>query len=306
MATVIDSYSESNQDSFAPLHSTSNHGFGQCFTGDGQKIVDTRWYLRKHTLPTGNAVAKIWTMTGTFGVNGNIGSLLATSDNLDVSTLPTSFALATFTFSGANQYVTTAGTKYVVTIQYSGGNSSNYIEMGYDGSSATHPGTWTFTSDDVTWSPTDAGIDLCFYVDGVPAVVDVTVNLTGVGASPAIGTGTVTIGSAAVTPPEPVLVAGGRKLYWLEDETEYLTGVAASPAVGEVTAVGMETLDKVAGRFPFPKAPLPRPVPRRVAPKPQVTVYMAGVNPMPRVGSVVVKAFYEDIDEETIMLIDQL
>jgi hypothetical protein len=56
--------------------------------------------------------------------------------------------------------------------------------------------TWTFTNDDVTWTPLTAGISICFYVDGIP--VDVTVDLTGVAASPVIGTGTVNIAAGVI------------------------------------------------------------------------------------------------------------
>src|SRR5262245_31435690 len=145
-AVVIDSYSESNSDSPQVVANDTGDGaggFGQCFTGTGAKITAARFYLQKHTGPTGNAVAKIWSMTGTFGVDCNVGSLLATSDNLDVSTLG-AFALKTLTSSGANQYTTTNGTHYVVTFEYGSGTSGNYVEIGMDSTSAGHAGTWVY------------------------------------------------------------------------------------------------------------------------------------------------------------------
>ena len=56
----------------------------------------------------------------------------------DVSTLTTARQWITFNFS--SPYTTVNGTHYVISIEYSGGNSSNYVKAGFDNSSPTHPG----------------------------------------------------------------------------------------------------------------------------------------------------------------------
>lgn len=171
MSDIIDSYSESNADTpFTVCGSPTGatRAFGQTFTGNGEQIVSARFYIGGHANPTGNAFAKIWTMTGTFGTNGNAGTLLATSDATDVSTFGAA-ALRTFMFSGANQYTTVNATKYVVTCEYDGGSTSTFnIEVHYD-STGTHPGNFVFQNVGDVYTGLDAGIDTCFYVDGVAA-----------------------------------------------------------------------------------------------------------------------------------------
>ena len=181
MPSVIDSYDAANQDFEATLYSDAvtggpAGGYGQCFTGNGYKIVDARFYLKRQSLPPGNITAKLWEMTGTFGVNGLPGALLATSDSVAaLSVVPGTFGQTLFPFSGVNQYVTVNGTHYVITLEYTVGDGSNYIIVGMDSTTATHPGTWVFHSAETggAWNSVDAGFDLIFYVDGDPVVVPV-------------------------------------------------------------------------------------------------------------------------------------
>jgi hypothetical protein len=60
------------------------------------------------------------------------------------------------------------------------------------------------------------------------------------------------------------------------------------------------TLEQLEKMYPFPKRVEERPLPvaRKKAPKPSAFVYMAGVHPVPKIGRMTVKAFYEDSDEE--------
>jgi hypothetical protein len=111
----------------------------------------------------GNAVAKLYAITGTFGTNAKpTGTALAVSDNFDVSTLTSSLALITFQFSGANRYSMVSGTNYCLTIEYGGGNASNFIRAGLDSNSPTHAGNIS-TLLSGTWSGFSAS-DLIFYV----------------------------------------------------------------------------------------------------------------------------------------------
>ena len=117
MATIVDSYSETNKSQVNGFGSPTFQGYGQSFTGDGGTLNSSKFYLEKRELPTGNIVSKVYAHSGTFGTSSvPTGSALATSDNVDVSTLGL-LALVTFTFSGANKITLTNGTKYVVTVE---------------------------------------------------------------------------------------------------------------------------------------------------------------------------------------------
>lgn len=162
-ATTTDSYSETNQDSTVQLYSGATVGVGQSITGDGNKLTSIWFYLRKVGSPTGNAVAKLYTHSGTFGTSSvPTTPLLATSKNVDVSGLGTSYALVKFELDDSEFYTLANGTKYVVTLEYSGGDSSNRVEAGYDASSPGHGGNKS-TYNGSTWTA-QSGDDLCFYV----------------------------------------------------------------------------------------------------------------------------------------------
>lgn len=160
MATIVDSYSESNQD--AGYSTYFKDGLAQSFAGDGGILNCVKWYLYKQNSPTGNAVANIYAMSGTYGSNDNIptGSTLATSDNFDVSTLTGSYQLITFNFNGVNKITLTNGTKYVLTIEYPN-NAINYIVAGFDNSTPVHGGNLS-TLQSGTW--TAGSKDFVFYV----------------------------------------------------------------------------------------------------------------------------------------------
>lgn len=165
MTQIIDSYSESNQSSGVPLYSGSWTSFGQSFTGAGGALASAVFYFRKFGSPTGNIIAKVYSHSGTFGTSSVPNALLATSDNVDVSTLSPSptYGLKAFTFSGAEQITLVAGTKYCTVVEYTGGDGSNYPVVGYDGSSPTHAGNSAFYPQVGAWLA-DASIDACFYV----------------------------------------------------------------------------------------------------------------------------------------------
>lgn len=161
MATIVDSYSEANQDTSVTGNSDVPAN-GQSFTGDGGTLNTVNFYVKKGGSPTGNATAIIYAHTGTFGTSSvPTGSALATSGVFDVSTLTTSFQLITFTFTGGEKITLTNGTKYVVVLDYGGGDIGNFLNIGADGSSPSHAGNWSFFTS--SWSA-DATKDLCFYV----------------------------------------------------------------------------------------------------------------------------------------------
>jgi hypothetical protein len=157
---VVDSYSETNASNSTWLYSGSTTKVGQSFTVSSDVILTSaQFYLKKSGSPTGNAVAKLYAHSGTYGTSSkDTGSALATSDNFDVSTLTTSNQLISFTFSGANQYSMTAG-YYCITLEYSGGDVSNKVVFNFDSTSPTHSGNF------FTTVPQDVN-DCCFYVNG--------------------------------------------------------------------------------------------------------------------------------------------
>lgn len=170
-ATIDDSYSETNKDSEISQYPTSGGAFfGQSFTNTTASTLDScKFYCRKVGSPTGNAKAKLYAHTGTYGTNGlPTGAVLATSDNFDVSTLTGSSALITLNFSSANRVSMSTSTHYFIILDCSGitGDISNRILTSYDSTSPSHGGNWAESSDGSSWSG-DNSVDVCFYVYSV-------------------------------------------------------------------------------------------------------------------------------------------
>jgi hypothetical protein len=172
-ATTTDSWTTQDS-SLTPIYGGGTYeGGAQSITGDGNKLTSVTLKLRKVGSPTGNAVVKLYTHSGTFGTSSvPTTPLLATSKNFDVSTLTTSLADYKIEFDDSEFFTLVNTTKYVIAIEYSGGGGSDYIELGYDaagahgGNMATYNGTiWTAVAAD----------DLYFYVR---TNADVTVGVT--------------------------------------------------------------------------------------------------------------------------------
>lgn len=164
---TADSYSETNQTNVFVLYDTGDTGWGQSFAGNGGLLSQAVFYLAKVGSPTGNATANIYAHSGTFGSSSvPTGTALATSATFNVATLSTSLALITFTFSGANQITLSNGTNYVVSVEYSGGDVSNYVRVGYDNTSPTAAGN----AAELFGSWSSNSNDLCFYVYTAPLI----------------------------------------------------------------------------------------------------------------------------------------
>lgn len=167
MATIVDSYSESNRSSdYSVSLGLGCAGAGQSFTGDGGTLNSAKFFLKKVNSPTGNAYAKIYAHTNTFGSNGvPTGSALATSDAVDVSGISTTQSLVTFTFSGENKITLDNETNYVVMLEYNVNDPDNWIYVGKDSTSPTHSGNavgwFNFGS---YYYEANSSWDVCFYV----------------------------------------------------------------------------------------------------------------------------------------------
>lgn len=142
-------------------------GVAQSFSAAISGTLTTgKMMIKKTGTPTGNATANIYAHSGTLGTSSiPTGSPLATSNTVDVSTLSTSYTTYTFTFSGANAISLTAGTNYVLTVEYSGGSPGNSLDVGYDSSAPTYNGNKATLTSGV-WTP-QSGDDCIFYVIAV-------------------------------------------------------------------------------------------------------------------------------------------
>ena len=171
---TVDSYSEANYDnwySMYTLHPSATWGASLCwqsFTcGTAAKLTSCKFYLKKLGSPTGTVTARLYSHSGTYGTSSVPGTLLATSDAFNVSTLTTNFTLATFIFSGSQQYTMSANTKYVIVLINDNDvvNIDNYIIFGLDATSPTHGGNSGYYRNSA-WTP-ESGHDAIFYVYGM-------------------------------------------------------------------------------------------------------------------------------------------
>ncbi len=160
---VVDSYGEENGNAVFYLYSGNYIKCGQSFIGKAGNLVNVKFYLSKNGNPTGNIVAKLYAHSGNFGITSiPIGAALATSDNIDISTISAlNYELITFSFTGAEQYTLVEGTKYCIAIEYSGGDSSNCLNVKFDYFTAEHNGNLSYY--DGSWHY-DNSVDLIFYV----------------------------------------------------------------------------------------------------------------------------------------------
>jgi hypothetical protein len=173
-ANTVDYNQEWNQNNENSMAGYTGYSIvvGQSFTGDGKKITEAYIYCNKGyaQTPIGNVYLKIYAHTGTFGTSSlSTGSALATSDAIDATTLENGnpLVLTKFTFSGANQITLTNGTYYVLRVEFSGGDGSNHINVGFD-QNGTHAGNKSVQSYGDSYYA-EADYDLIFYVIGEEA-----------------------------------------------------------------------------------------------------------------------------------------
>lgn len=166
MSILIDNYDSSHYDGgLGLLNANGFTGISVAFfTPSAVTITSAKFYLAKLGSPTGNANAKLYAMTGVYGSSGKpTGTALATSDNFDVSTLSTSLGIKELFFTGAEQYQIAGNTHYCITIEYSGGDTSNRILVGADFSSPADESNSALRSGSA-WSV--SSFDYIFYVYG--------------------------------------------------------------------------------------------------------------------------------------------
>jgi len=167
---LVASYAESNLSDSIQIGAANADTAGQTFTPSANgKLTSVKFKLIRYGTPTGNAYVKLYAMTGTYGTTGvPTGAVLATSDALDVSTIPLlTWTLMEINFSGANQYDLVTGTNYALSVDWTdGGDGSNYIEVANDSTTPSHGGNM-YELYNGSYYP-DSGKDLLFYVYAAP------------------------------------------------------------------------------------------------------------------------------------------
>lgn len=166
MIELLDSYSEANQDDSLFLYNSSFIKVSQSFhSSKTVPLRSAKWYIAKVGSPPGNITVELFNITGSSGSTAiPTGSTLATAATLTATSLSTSFVLTEFLFTGANRYNITPG-DYVVTLTYSGGDSSNYVKVGVDNSSPSASGNSGYNFG-AGWNANNLS-DFPFYVYGV-------------------------------------------------------------------------------------------------------------------------------------------
>lgn len=140
MSVLVDSYSESNYTEGFGIQ-TAGRVAGQTFQSSAGVLNSVVLYLSKGGSPVGNVYVGLFATSGTFGVDEMpTGAALATSDNIDVSTLG-AVSLITFIFTGANKYALVDGVAYAVKLAADFAvNGTDYYSIGIDTSSPSHNG----------------------------------------------------------------------------------------------------------------------------------------------------------------------
>ena len=153
------SYSETNRDTDMALYAGSVVGVAQSFTSPATayRLASCKFYLKKVGSPTGNITVTLYTQTA--GVKPTTPTL-AISATYNIANLTTSYQLIEFTFPLMMQYWMAASTVYCIGLEYSDGDASNYLHVGYDASAPSAAGNGS-TLTGVTW--TAQTYDFCFY-----------------------------------------------------------------------------------------------------------------------------------------------
>jgi hypothetical protein len=163
---LADSYSESNFSGagVADMYAGSWPKIGQSFTAIDGTLDSCKFLCYRYGSPTGTVYARLYAQSGVFGTSSvPTGGPLAQATR-DVSSIGSGgMQLETFTFD--NTVGLTAGEKYVVTIEYVGGDASNMLRVGVDIASVTHAGNPSFYAP--PWTPYP-GEELPFYVYETP------------------------------------------------------------------------------------------------------------------------------------------
>jgi len=171
MATIVDSYSESNKDTqstVSKVHPSSEiyvSAFGQSFTGDGKRLVSCKFYIKRTLGTPGNLIARLYAHSGTFGTSSVPTGTALDSSNLVAASSISDSIFELVTFVGFSGYTLANGTHYCIVFEAYDGtwDTNNYVQGGRDGSSPTHAGNYCYWRES-GWNAHAS--DACFYVYG--------------------------------------------------------------------------------------------------------------------------------------------
>lgn len=162
-ATTVDSYSEANRNVSKSVGNGTINAAAQSFTGNGSTLGSVKFFISNSGATSGNVTCFIYAHSGTYGTSSvPTGAALATSSSMAISAISGSNTLVEFTFSGANQITLTNGTRYTVSIEYTGGDALNNLQVGDNNNGSGHGGNAS-TRTGSTWTAQQFE-DLCFYI----------------------------------------------------------------------------------------------------------------------------------------------
>jgi len=170
MVTTLDSYSETNYlDDYIAANPASVTAIGQSFItpndGVSYNLDSAKFYINNNSGATGTCYAKLYAHTGTYGSTGlPTGGALATSDAYDCATIGASYALRTFTFSGAQRVSLSPNANYCIVADF--GTFNNWMRVGIDSSTPSHAGNDVRYNAGWIYNPTVGLWDIIFYVYG--------------------------------------------------------------------------------------------------------------------------------------------
>lgn len=145
-ASGTDTASYTTQDtSFSLGGGKTYDAIGQSFAGDSGYLANAIFRLGFSGSPTGDIYAKVYAHSGTFGTSSvPTGTALATSESIDAADVVAQ-GVGEYRFR-FNQVTTDnniqlTASYYVVTLEYTGGDASNYLYAYYDqGAAGAEPG----------------------------------------------------------------------------------------------------------------------------------------------------------------------
>jgi len=182
MSVICDSYFDESYDTLSYMFYEGGwEGIGQAFSGNGGKLESAQFYMMHSNDATGTAYAKIYHIMWNFGSSAvPLYPLvaLATSDPIDVSTIADERELVTFTFSGVNQIILGATTKYIVTLEVETESvHPDYLYAYVHHVEPTHSGNSCHKSPDMPWGYLGGPQDTLFYVyTDTPKFIDIISN----------------------------------------------------------------------------------------------------------------------------------
>jgi hypothetical protein len=151
------------QDSNQLLYSGATLAYGQAITlSQAVYARNIGFKFSKTGSPTGTVYFKVYNATGTVGTNAKPTGTAVATTSIDVSYIGSTV----FYLSFSEPVLLSAG-DYCLVVEFSGGNASNYITVGYDSSTSGHSGNACSSTDLATPTWSNESADCRFYFNRV-------------------------------------------------------------------------------------------------------------------------------------------